>query len=238
MKMAKNTAKKADAAPEQDEKEILEDVLKGVSEAFDDMADDTAKNAESAQEDPPLDPVEANEEMDAAATADLLAARVAELEEESGALKDRMMRALADAENTRRRAERDKADALAFGGSKLAKDLLPVLDNLDRALKAADDNLRETAKDFIEGVELTRRELINAFAKHKIEAVEPELGEKFDPNLHQAMFEAPVPGAKAGTVIDVVQTGFTIAGRLLRPASVGVAKAIAEPAPEETPSEE
>jgi len=226
--MSKNTAKASDPAPEQEERDPLAEVLKGVSENFGEAKDPAGDDPT----DPPLDPVE---DEDAAVAA--MAERVAELETEVAKLKDRLLRAMADAENTRRRAERDKADALAFGGSKLAKDLLPVQDNLERALKAADDELRETAKDFIEGLELTKRELLSAFAKHAIEPVQPELGEKFDPNLHQAMFEAPVPGARAGSVIEVIQSGFTISGRLLRPALVGVAKAVAEPAPEEKPSE-
>ena len=107
-------------------------------------------------------------------------------------------------------------------------------DNLDRALAHIDDAQRAQAKGFIEGVELTLRELLNAFAKHKIEKVSPAMGEKFDPNRHQAMFEAPVPGAQPGSVIEVMQAGFTIAGRLLRPAMVGVAKAAPRPAAEET----
>jgi molecular chaperone GrpE len=92
-----------------------------------------------------------------------------------------------------------------------------------------DDTMRDQAKSFIEGVELTQRELLNAFAKHKIEKVNPAMGEKFDPNHHQAMFEAPIPGANPGTVIEVMQPGFTIADRLLRPALVGVAKAAPKP---------
>jgi len=226
--MSKNTAKASNPAPDQEERDPLADVLKGVSETF----GEEKGPAGDEPADPPLDPAD----EDGAAIA-AMAERVAELETEVAKLKDRLLRAMADAENTRRRAERDKADALAFGGSKLAKDLLPVQDNLERALKAADDELRETAKDFIEGLELTKRELLSAFAKHAIEPVQPELGEKFDPNLHQAMFEAPVPGARAGSVIEVIQSGFTISGRLLRPALVGVAKAVAEPAPEEKPSE-
>ncbi len=231
--MAGKTAKTAQAAPKQDteQNDPLEDVLKSVSEAFDEAGDATNEGPEES----PLDADTAKEEANSAETA-LLAARVDELEAKVDALKDRLLRAMADAENTRRRAERDKSDALAFGGAKLAKDLLPVQDNLDRALKAADDGLRETAKDFIEGVELTKREILSAFSKHAIEPVAPELGAKFDPNLHQAMFEAPVPGAKAGTVIEVIQTGFTISGRLLRPALVGVAKAVAEKPQEEKPA--
>ena len=166
------------------------------------------------------------------------AARIAELEAERDSFKDKWMRAVAETENVRRRAERDKTDAQTYGGTKLARDMLSVHDNLERALKAADDDLREKAAAFIEGVELTQRELLNAFSKHKIEKVTPEAGEKFDPNRHQAMFEAPIPGAEPGTVIEAMQDGFVIADRLLRPALVGVAKAMPQAAPEETPKED
>lgn len=154
-------------------------------------------------------------------------------------LKDRLLRALADGENTRRRAERDRKDAERYGGVKLARDLLAVHDNLSRALAAADDDLRQQAPDFIAGVELTHRELLNAFSKHKIETIDPAPGEKFDPNRHQAMFEAVTPGAPAGSVIQVMQPGFIIADRLLRAAMVGVAKADPNaPAPEAKPEQQ
>ena len=162
------------------------------------------------------------------AVIDTVAETIATLEAERDAFKDKWTRALAEAENVRRRAERDKSDAQTYGGTRLARDLLSVHDNLERALKAADDELREKAGPFIEGVELTQRELLNAFAKHKIEKVTPETGEKFDPNRHQAMFEAPIPGATPGTIIECMQDGFVIADRLLRPALVGVAKAVVE----------
>ena len=155
---------------------------------------------------------------------DRIARLVKELQMERDEFKDRYMRAVAEAENVRKRAARDKKDAEAYGGTRLARDLLSVHDNLERAMKAADDALRENHASFIEGVELTQRELLNAFAKHKIEPVTPEPGEKFDPNRHQAMFEAPVPGAPAGTIIETMQAGFVIGDRLLRPALVGVAK--------------
>ncbi len=135
------------------------------------------------------------------------------------------MRALAENENVRRRAERDRREAAAYGGTELARDLLAVYDNLERALSHADEQARQHAGGVIEGVELTRRELLSAFAKHRIERFMPEKGEKFDPHFHQAMYEAPVPGAQPGTVIEAMQSGFTIADRLLRPALVGVAKA-------------
>lgn len=155
---------------------------------------------------------------------------VAQLEAECAELRDKLLRAMAETENVRRRAERDRKDAEAYGGTRLARDLLAVHDNLDRALSHVDDSLREQGASFIEGVELTQRELLNAFAKHKIEKIVPTPGEKFDPHRHQAMFEAPVPGAEPGTVIEVMQAGFTIAGRLLRPAMVGVARAAPETA--------
>jgi len=151
--------------------------------------------------------------------------RVAELEAERDELKKRLMYALADIENVRKRAERDRRDAETYGGAKLARDLLSVHDNLARALDSADEGLRAQAPAFFEGVDLTQRELLQAFAKHKIEKVTPKPGDRFDANLHQAMFEAPVPGAEQGAIIEVMQAGFTIAGRLLRPAMVGVAKA-------------
>jgi molecular chaperone GrpE len=155
-----------------------------------------------------------------------------QLEVENAELRDRLLRALAETENVRRRAERDRKDAEAYGGTRLARDLLAVYDNLDRTLAHIDDAVREQAGSFIEGVELTQRELLNAFAKHKIEKVTPAPGEKFDPHFHQAMFEAPAPGATPGTVIEVMQAGFTISGRLLRPAMVGVARAAPQPAPQ------
>ncbi|HUS55633.1 MAG TPA: nucleotide exchange factor GrpE [Thermohalobaculum sp.] len=179
------------------------------------------------------------EEIEAAATAAEASLQtvtpagvIAQLEADCYGLKDKLLRALAESENVRRRAERERKDAEAYGGTKLARDLLGVYDSLARTLEAADDTMREQAKGFIEGVELTQRELLNAFSKHKIEKVVPATGEKFDPNRHQAMFEAPIPGAEPGTVIEVMQAGFTIADRLLRPALVGVARAAPVPVAE------
>lgn len=160
-------------------------------------------------------------------------------------MRDRMLRALAEAENARKRADKDRRDAELYGGTRLARDLLSVYDNMNRALDTIDDSFREQASALIEGLELTKRELLTTFTKHKIEKQEPEFGEKFDPQLHQAMFEAPVPNAPAGTIIQVMNPGFTIGERLLRPAQVGVSstpaseiKAAPEDKPEETPSED
>ncbi|TDT73293.1 molecular chaperone GrpE [Litoreibacter halocynthiae] len=156
-----------------------------------------------------VDIMEENDEMQA-------------LIEERDMLKDRLLRALADIENTRKRGERDRREAESYGGSKLAKDMLPVYDNLRRALDSADDSQREAAKAIFNGVELTLRELIHVFGKHKIEVILPEVGDRFDPQLHEAMFEAPLPDTKAGDIIQVMSEGFMLHERLLRPAQVGV----------------
>jgi len=137
-------------------------------------------------------------------------------------LKDRLLRALADVENIRKRSERDRRDAEIYGATRLARDLLSVHDNFDRALGNVNDAVRSAAPGLIEGIELTQRDLLSAFAKHKIVRIEPQAGDRFDPKLHQAMFEAPVPGTKAGDIIQVMNPGFTIGERLLRPAQVGV----------------
>ena len=133
-----------------------------------------------------------------------------------------LYRALADAENARKRAQKDRTEAENYGGSKLARDMLPVYDNMRRAVDSVTDEQRAAASAMIEGVELTMRELLNVFSKHGIQVVSPEVGDKFDPQLHEAMFEAPVPGTKAGEIIQVSTTGFMLHDRLLRPAQVGV----------------
>ena len=145
-----------------------------------------------------------------------------ELLEELNLLKDRLMRALADSENTRKRAERDRKDAEVYGGTKLARDLLSVYDNLSRALDNINAELTEIAGPLVNGLELTQRELLSVFSKHKIEKINPEEGERFDPKFHQAMFESPVPGTEKGTIIQVMTEGFKIGDRLLRASQVGV----------------
>ena len=136
--------------------------------------------------------------------------------------RDRFMRALADAENSRKRSDRDRREAEQYGGSKLARDMLPVFDNLSRALEAATDEQKKVSGALLEGVELTMREILNVFKKHGIEPIVPDIGDKFDPLHHQAMFEAPLPDTKAGDIIQVNLVGFMLNDRLLRPAQVGV----------------
>ncbi len=144
------------------------------------------------------------------------------LRAERDEFRDRFIRALADAENSRKRGERDRREAEQYGGSKLSRDILPVYDNMKRALDAVSDEQRESSKAVIEGIELTMRELLNVFQKHGIDRIVPEIGDKFDPQEHQAMFEAAVPGTRAGEIIQVMTEGFMLHDRLLRPAQVGV----------------
>lgn len=149
-------------------------------------------------------------------------AELESLRAERDELRDRFMRALADAENARKRSERDRREAEQYGGSRLARDLLPVHDNLRRALDAATGDQRAAAAALIEGVELTLRELQTVFSRHGITIIAPKVGDAFDPQQHQAMFEAPVPGTTAGQIIQVMTEGFLLHDRLLRPAQVGV----------------
>jgi molecular chaperone GrpE len=165
-------------------------------------------------------------------------ARIAQLVEtlskEAADYKDKLLRTLADMENLRRRTEREIADSRVYGISNFARDIIAVADNMDRALGALDQELREKAdaatKALLDGVELTERELLKILDKHGVKKFEP-LGEKFDPNLHQAMFELPDPSKPAGTVAQVVQPGYMIGERILRPALVAVAKGGPKPAP-------
>ncbi|WP_373355331.1 nucleotide exchange factor GrpE [Pseudoroseicyclus sp. CXY001] len=141
---------------------------------------------------------------------------------ERDAYKDRFVRALADAENARKRADRSRREGEAYGASRLAGDLLPIYDNLSRALDAVGEELKKDHAPLVEGIELTMRALLDTFSKHGIVQIIPEVGERFDPKMHEAMFEAPVPGTKAGDIIQVMASGFTLQGRLLRAAQVGV----------------
>lgn len=152
--------------------------------------------------------------------------RIAELEAEVLSMKDQMLRALAEAENTRRRAERDRQEATKYGAVGLARELLSVSDNLRRALEALPEDARGSdgwARDLITGVELIEREFQDAFARHGVAKIEP-LGEPFDHNYHQAMFEMEDAEKPAGTVVQVMQPGYRLHDRLLRAAMVGVSK--------------
>jgi len=158
---------------------------------------------------------------------------------EAADLKDRLLRTLAEMENLRRRTEREVADARVYGITGIARDVVGAADNLRRALDAARDagGMPDgPAKSLLEGVELTERELQKALEKHKVIRFEPK-GAKFDPNFHQAMFEVPDPHVPAGSVVQVVQSGYMIGDRVLRPALVGVSKGGPRAAPPERQDE-
>ena len=190
-----------------------------------------ANEEHETQEDQFLDDIEAAEAEEFEGLAqedDPTEVELDALRAERDDLKDKWMRALADAENARKRSERDRREAEQYGGSKLSRDLLPVYDNLKRGLDTVTDEQQEASGALIEGMELTLRELLSVFKKHGIEPITPEVGDKFNPQDHEAMFEAPVPGTKAGDIIQVMAEGFTLHDRLLRPAHVGVSSTPAE----------
>jgi len=149
------------------------------------------------------------------------------LEAENAKLKDRLLRAVAEMENLRKRTERDVKDARSYAMANFARDMLTATDNLSRALLTMSDEAKAEAdgafKSLIEGVEMTEREMHRLLEKNGITKLEPK-GEKFDPNFHQAMFEIPNNDVADGTVMEVVQAGYVIGERVLRPAMVGVAK--------------
>jgi molecular chaperone GrpE len=149
------------------------------------------------------------------------------LERDHADMKDRLLRTLAEMENLRKRTEREVADSRLYGVANFARDVLSVADNMRRALEAVAPELRASAqagvKALIDGVDLTERELAKALEKNGVRQFTP-LGEKFDPNLHQAMFEVPDVTVPAGSVVQVVQPGYMIGERVLRPALVGVSK--------------
>ena len=156
------------------------------------------------------------------------------LQKESAEARDRMLRTLAEMENLRKRTTKEVADARLYGITGFARDVLDIADNLQRALDAVPAEARANADPgltaLIEGVELTERSLLNALEKHGVKKFDP-MGQKFDPNFQQAMFEVPDPSVPSGTVVQVVQAGYTIGERVLRPALVGVAKGGAKASP-------
>ncbi len=157
------------------------------------------------------------------------------LREENDELNDKLLRAAAEMQNIRKRSERERQEAGQYAASAFARDIISVADNLARALQAMDDEARSSAddatKNLIDGIEMTERELINVFQRHGITRIDPH-GERFDPNLHEAMFEAENPDLPAGTVMSVAQCGYKISDRVLRPAMVGVSKGGPKVAPE------
>lgn len=154
--------------------------------------------------------------------------QIAALKQELADQKDRMMRALAEAENTRKRALKDREDAIKFAASGFARDLLDFSDNFHRALEAIPEDVRASddvrMQNVFSGLEAMERELMSVFEKNKIKKIIP-IDEPFNPNFHEVMYEAPVPGKAAGIIIEVIEPGYVLHDRLLRPARVGIAKA-------------
>jgi molecular chaperone GrpE len=162
------------------------------------------------------------------APVDATDAEIIALKEEVAAAKDRLLRFAAESENQKKRLEREKAEATLYAASNFARDLLGVADSLSRALAAVPEEEREIIDDvmkkFLDGIEMTERELNNVFQRHNLRKLET-IGQKFDPNFHQAMFEVPTSEKPPGTVMQEVQSGYAVGERCLRPALVGVAKA-------------
>ncbi|MYJ72385.1 MAG: nucleotide exchange factor GrpE [Rhodospirillaceae bacterium] len=225
----------ASAPPEPaNDSEAAADSDPAAADSEPDAADTAAGDAESAE--PDAGPQE-GESGGPALTAE--EQRIVDLETEVAELKDRALRALADADNARKRAARDVADSRKYGATGLARDILSVADNLGRALEAVPEIPREEDENLFNlraGVDMTRQEMLQALERHGVKKVTPETGERFDHNRHQAMFEVPTDELAPGAVAQVVQDGYVIHDRLLRPALVGVArKPPEEPVPEAGP---
>lgn len=187
-------------------------------------AETPAEAAENLAESLAEEPAAQGEAQDAAASGPDVAA----IHAENADLRDRLLRAAAEMENTRKRAEREKQDAARYANAGFARDMLEVSDNLRRALATLKEDERETAagsvKAMVEGVEMTERQLLAILERHGIREITPKPGERFDPNHHEAMFEVPGSEHPAGSVVHVLEAGYKIGDRLLRAARVGVAK--------------
>ena len=190
-------------------------------------AEQAVSDAEEAQLDDVLDEDEAQDEAEAE---DSELSDFEMLEQERDALKDQFLRAAAEMENAKRRAARDVEQANKYGALSFIRDLTTPLDNMHRALDTAPEDkegLDETYRNILIGLEMTVQEITKIMEKHGVKLVSPE-GEKFDYNLHQAMFEVPTNEVEAGTVVSVAQAGYVLHDRLIRPAMVGVAKAASD----------
>ena len=187
------------------------------------MTDPTARPQNDAAN---ADPASPDSAPDAAAPA--APDPAAEAAREASELKDKLLRTLAEMENLRKRTEREVADARAYGIASFARDVLQVADNMHRALESVGPELRQSddpnVKALLEGVELTERELLKVLERNGVKKFSPA-GEKFDPNFHQAMYEVPDSSIPPGSIAQVIQAGYVLGERVLRPALVAVAKA-------------
>ena len=200
----------------------------------DDKSDPREANEDQAK---PAEPAEAESQAANPDASVELAGDLEGLLAENANMRDRLLRTMADMENLRRRTEREKSDTSRYAISNFARDVLTIGDNLKRAIdhvpaEAADQD--PALKSFLDGVELTERELLNVLEKHGVTKLEP-LGQRFDPNQQQAMYEVPTTDVPEGTVMEVMQAGYMIGDRCLRPALVAVSKGGAKPAPKQEP---
>ena len=203
----------------------------------DDKSDPREANEDQAK---PAEPAEAESQAANPDASVELAGDLEGLLAENANMRDRLLRTMADMENLRRRTEREKSDTSRYAISNFARDVLTIGDNLKRAIdhvpaEAADQD--PALKSFLDGVELTERELLNVLEKHGVTKLEP-LGQRFDPNQQQAMYEVPTTEVPEGTVVEVMQAGYAIADRVLRPALVAVSKGGAKPAPQAKPGQD
>ena len=208
-------------------------VAKDADPVGDDGTQDVTNNATAADAEPENVATAKTSDVESGQDADPLTVMTAERD----ALKDQLLRALADTENMRRRSEREAETARKYGHTQFARDLVGAIDNLARALASAPEDkspLDESVQSLLTGIELSWTEIQSAIEKHGVRQINP-VGEKFDYNFHQAMFEVPTNDQPPGVVLEVVQHGYALHDRLLRPAMVGVSKASdkEEPAPDE-----
>lgn len=170
-----------------------------------------------------LDPADRGQATDPAAGGPDPYAVLQKLQQENADLKDKMLRTLADMENLRRRTEKEVADAKLYGAASFARDMLTFADNVRRILDNVPDELRHSGATLIEGLELTERDFVSRLARHGVKKLEPQ-GTKFDPNRHEALYEIPDESVPNGTVVQVIEDGYAIGDRVLRPAKVGVSR--------------
>ncbi|MEP2828555.1 nucleotide exchange factor GrpE [Parvibaculum sp.] len=191
-------------------------------------AETSAEPAETLAEELSEEPAAQGEAQDPAQNSAMSGPDIAAIQAENADLRDRLLRAAAEMENTRKRAEREKQDAARYANAGFARDMLEVSDNLRRALATLKADEREAADDSVkamaEGVEMTERQLAAVLERHGIKEITPKPGERFDPNHHEAMFEVPGTEHPTGSVVHVLEAGYKIGDRLLRAARVGVAK--------------
>jgi molecular chaperone GrpE len=169
-----------------------------------------------------LDPTDRAQANDAAGGPDAFAV-LQKLQQENTDLKDKMLRTLADMENLRRRTEKEVGDAKLYGVASFARDMLTFADNIRRILDNVPQELRQSGATLIEGLELTERDFVSRLARHGVKKLEPQ-GTKFDPNRHEALYEVPDESVPNGTVVQVIEDGYAIGDRVLRPAKVGISR--------------